>query len=165
METTRGARRELEALRRENAALRLQLFWKDHNDQALKQLMIAANLYGAQAPRCGCLSCKISGRAPDDEETTDGGERCLFKAWIEPIVASCGLTVLTGVPQGEEPLGMHVSCSNEVYDMDCHIHHLARADWFAFNYGALLWTAQSVECEDLQRLALLFKILEAETDV
>jgi hypothetical protein len=161
--TTEGERAQahtVESLLRENDALRLQLFWKDHNDQALQQLMIEANLYGFQAPRCACLSCRLSGRAPDDEEAVEG-ERCRFKAWFEPVVAGLGLTVLTGVAEGMEQIGMHVSCSNPVYDVECHFHHLVRADWFAWNYGSALWAAESVESEDLRRLETLFRVLNA----
>jgi hypothetical protein len=51
-------------LKRENEALKMQLFWRDHSPSMLNQAMAASNKMAA-GPRCACLACIVGGRCED----------------------------------------------------------------------------------------------------
>jgi len=151
------------ALRRENEKLRLCLFWKDHSDEELKKLMHEANQDGRSAPRCACLACTVAGRKDEDADCT-GEVTCTFKPWFEAFLAEYGLTCRLGIENGMEPAGEHMSCpgGNQVFAVDAHFHHLTSDNWFAWMYGAKLWTAQSADDAELQKLQHLFTRLRLE---
>jgi hypothetical protein len=153
--------KEVLHLRQENELLRLQLFWKDHCSSDLKELMCEAN-QAPKGPKCKCLSCAVSGRKEDDEESLPWGAACKFKPWFENLLTQCDLTTETGVQIGQEPIGPHMSTGdcNGVYDVDAHFHHLTRSDWFTWTYGARLWKSQSADDQELAKLRALFVLLD-----
>jgi hypothetical protein len=148
--------KEVIHLRQENEALRLKLFWKEHNRSELRDRMREAN-QAHEGPRCTCLSCAVSGRKEDEEETLPWGAACKFKPWFEELLTQCGLTTETGVQIEQEPIGSHMSVpdGNMVYDVDAHFHHLTRDDWFTWTYGARLWKARSADDPELAKLHAL----------
>ena len=156
----------IRTLRRENEELKLRLFWKDHHDDRLKDLMCDANQSGEDSPQCHCLACSVAGRVDEEGGGTTRTPVCAFRPWFDALLEECGLTCETGVPEGMEPVGPHMACNdgqgNRVYDVDAHFHHIARHDWFAWTYGAKLWKAQSADDAELQKLQRLFARLRAE---
>jgi hypothetical protein len=151
--------REVLHLRQENELLRLQLFWKDHCRSHLSELMCQAN-QADQGPQCRCLSCAVSGRMDDEEETLPLGAACKFKDWFEDLLTQCGLSTETGVQIGQEPIGSQMCDENMVYDVDAHFHHLTRSDWYTWTYGARLWKSQSANSPEIAKLRALFVLLE-----
>jgi hypothetical protein len=151
--------KEVIHLRRENEALRLKLFWKDHNRSHLQKLMCEAN-QADQGPHCSCWYCAVSGRLDEDQEAVRVD--CKFKPWFEELLTQCGLTVETGVQIGQEPMGPHMSMDdgNFVYDVDAHFHHLTRDDWFQWTFGARLNKAKSADDPELAKLHTLFVLLD-----
>jgi hypothetical protein len=98
-------------LKRENEALKLQLFWRDHNPSMLRQAMAAANMVEG-GPRCACLACIVGGRCADGTRgfapypvaaeydfqlvmsTYDRCHlRCQFKPWFEAQIREAGMRV------------------------------------------------------------------------
>jgi hypothetical protein len=151
--------KEVIHLRQENEALRLPLFWKEHNRSQLRDRMREAN-QAREGPRGTCLSCAVSERKEDEEETLRWGAACKLKPWFEELLT--GLTTLTGVHLGQEPIRSHMSIpdGNFVYDVDAHFHHLTRHDWFTWTYGARLWKARSADDPELAKLHALCVLLD-----
>ena len=150
----------------ENAALKLQLFWKDHNLEKLKNAMVFANL--DSGPHCKCLACSVTGRNPASFLPPKRG--CTFKPWFENHLMT--LEMQTARVEHDENSKPHI-CINgnlddnpmhSVIDHDSHICHFSgRDDWFWFTYGAKLWKAKSVNDPELQKLKSLFTILYRES--
>jgi len=148
-------------LKRENEALKLQLFWRDHNPSMLRQAMAVANMVEG-GPRCACLACIVGGRCADGTRgfapypvapeydfqlvmsTYDRCHlRCQFKPWFEAQIREAGMRV--GV--------------DAVQDDGQHFSNLGRADWNAFVYGSRLWKASSTGDPELGKLKTLFHAL------
>jgi hypothetical protein len=101
--------KEVLHLRQENEALRLQLFWKDHNWSQLRNLMSEAN-QASDAPQCSCWSCNVTGRKRDNQDTLPRGAPCRFKPWFAALLTECGLTTETGDHIGQRRwIGSHLS--------------------------------------------------------
>jgi len=157
-------------LKRENEALKLQLFWRDHNPSMLRQAMAAANMVEG-GPRCACLACIVGGRCADgtrgfapypfaymyDEQLVMSQcdrchLRCQFKPWFEERIREAGMTVAmeSRLPDGDG-----------VRDEGQHFSNLGIADWNTWLYGWRICRASSVANEDLVKLKLLFEMLWA----
>jgi hypothetical protein len=151
------------ALRTENEALKLKLFWKEHNKSDLETLMTACNQNGIQ---CNCLSCAISGRMDEEQTALPRGAVCRFKQWFEEQLAKHGLSSKCGVDEDQEDVGPHISCDdgNGVFDVDSHFHHLVRDDWYVWMYGAKLWKAKSVTDPEAVKLQALFYTLSRSAE-
>ena len=154
-------------LRRENEALRLQLFWKDHSRNHLAHLMIQAN---RAIPKCACSACGVSGRI-EDGVAASFSPLCAFKPWFEARVAACGLnTYFVGLPASgavASPGWGGKYKTTELYDgADAHFHHVdGRDDWGdSWTYGARLWRARDVGDAELLKLRRLFARLEREVE-
>ena len=144
-------------LRKENEALKLKLFWKDHDESDLKDLMRQTNNCGKNPPQCSCHACCVAGRVYADGP----GMECTFKPWFEAHIASCGMEIGVGVGRDQEPV--EVSFSEQVhYDIDAHFHSMGRDDWVQWTYGARLWKAASVSDPEIVKLIRLFDALKAE---
>jgi hypothetical protein len=150
-------------LRNENEELKLKLFWKDHNQSKLKELMIESNQFG---PQCRCIACAVSGKMEDGQTPLHWSAVCKFKPWFEDLLAKHGLTAETGVQADQEPTEPHMSMDgkNGVYDVDAHFYHPTSSDWVLWAYGAKLWKAKYVHDIELQKLSALFQSLSEVGD-
>ena len=90
-------RREHEALKQTTDALRLQVFWAQHDDLKLKQHLAWAN-DSRTGPKCCCNDCYWNGRF----DLTDSGKPvvpfidCKFMPWFEKTIVKFGLTSSVG---------------------------------------------------------------------
>ena len=148
-----------EEICKENAELRLQLFWKDHHCQILKTVMKNANLNSSE---CNCMHCFLSGRTNEDVEI-DKEKNCEFVPWFEEKLAACEL--IYGNVLRDSCSQDHISCRNGgVWDVDCHFVKLPMigGDWHAFTCGSKLWKAKTVNDPELGKLVRLFKLLDPD---
>jgi hypothetical protein len=150
----------------ENEDLKLQLFWRDYGVKQLKHAMGLANQKVDRGPDCWCLACDKSGRRDARDTRLSSGEPCLFKPYLEALLAECGLV---HAPCDFKSIVGHHECDmegNPVYDLDTHIMTMGgHENWIAFSYGARLWRARSIHDPELNRLRLLFvKLLEGIDD-
>jgi len=148
-------------LKRENEALKLQLFWRDHNPSMLRQAMAVANTVEG-GPRCACLACIVGGRCADGtrgfapypfahvynehcvmSQCDRCHLRCQFKPWFEAQIREVDMSV--GV--------------DALRDDGHHFSNLGSADWNTFVYGSRLWKASSVADLELGKLSRLFHAL------
>ena len=146
---------------RENADLRLQLFWKDHNVQALITAMEHANNRD-NSPKCNCWNCAVSGRM-DEEVGVYESKPCEFILWIEEKITICGLTSGRVLPESTPQ--EHTSDTwNSVWDVDCHFVKIPMVggEWSAFTYGAKLWSAKTINDPELKKLEKLFELLNVD---
>ena len=155
-------RRFLE-LRQENESLKLELFWKTHSEDMLRELMKEANNYGMDPPKCMCVACGMAGRIDADEEMGQPAV-CKFKPWFERHLATCGLTVVAGV-SSDRQIVRFLQPDRLVYDVDAHFHMPGRDDWFFWTYGLRLWNAKSANDPEIMKLTRLFEILRTEAEV
>lgn len=147
-------------LRRENEALRLQLFWKDHGPSKLNFGMHLANT-AEGGPGCRCLSCVVSGRWVGPDTSASDMETCAFKPWFEHVLECHGLVVGRGLPADAVWVdGKVIGDHNNVLDDGRHFSNLASCDWFCWTYGSLLWKAATVRDPELAKLKRLFTTLE-----
>ena len=152
-----------EELCKENAQLRLQLFWKDHNVQMLKTAMDFANS-SDKSPKCNCLNCALCGRM-DEDDVYDDAKKCAFTPWFEAKIAECGLTY--GYENQESTEQEHMSNKGiYVCNIDCHLvkDPTHDGDWGSFTYGSRLWKAKTVNDPELKKLEKLFELLEPTFD-
>jgi hypothetical protein len=148
-------------LRRENEALKLKLFWKEHGPEQLKAAMRAAN-GAAGGPGCGCLGCEVSGRHESDHGEMPVKKPCAFKAWFEATLRELEMVVAVGLPAGAVWVdGSVVDSGNDVLDDGAHFTNLGADDWVAWTYGSRLWKAASVRDPELAKLEGLFRTLDA----
>ena len=148
-------------LKRENEALRLQLFWREHNPSMLRQAMAVANMVEG-GPRCACLACIVGGRCADGtrgfapypfahvynehcvmSQCDRCHLRCQFKPWFEAKIREVDMSV--GV--------------DALRDDGQHFSNIGSADWNTFVYGSRLWKASSVADLELGKLRRLFHAL------
>lgn len=145
---------------KENASLKLELFWRDHHIRKLKKAMWKANFIYCQ---CNCLSCAVSGRIWEDQTPTD--MQCKFKPWFEGQLESLGMIVQRSTFKDDKWVHTNLSGSIEYigeaeYDDNCHFFCCSEStDWFCFTYGSKLWRAKSVNDMELLKLKSLFDIL------
>lgn len=158
-------------LKRENEALKLQLFWKEHNPCMLKRAMAVANK-GEGGPLCACLACIVGGRCADgtlgfapypfahvyEEQLVMSPYdrchlRCQFKPWFEEKIRGSGMSVR------ELPVSVWVDDGHEVPDEGHHFINLGRVDWNAWVYGLRLCKAASADDPELAKLRRLFLAL------
>ena len=159
----------LAKLRKENASLRLKLFWKDYNLKELIEAMVFAN--NATGPKCVCTACVSSGRIPD-YMTSDQYAPCTFKQWFESHLASLGMETKMSLFQGENKnhICLHgkdvrAKEAGVVFDDDTHFSHYSfRDNWTRFTYGSKLWAASNVNDPELLKLKSLFGILRKEEE-
>ncbi len=148
------------ALEAELEALKLKLFWKDHNKSQLELAMQYANQDATKGPGCACIACAVSGRM--DEEQDAKGFDCTFKPYFEAKLKECGLTFERFEDEAVGKVGAH-DAADWIYANDAHLVFLTD-DWHAFSYGAKLWRAASSNDAELQKLARLFVCLETTED-
>ena len=166
----------LQELKRENEALKLQLFWKEHNPCMLKRAMDVANK-GEGGPLCACLACIVGGRCADgtqgfapyafahayDEQLVMSTHdrchlRCQFKPWFEDRIRESGMSVR------ELPLSVWVDTGVVgVPDDGHHFVNLGRVDWNAWVCGSRLCKASSAADPELAKLRSLFQALVERT--
>jgi len=144
-------------LRRENEALKLKLFWKEHNPAHLKAAMSAAN-QAEGGPACSCLACVVSGRGESEPGEAAEKKPCTFKPWFEQLLREHDMSVghVVDVPRVD---GSVVDSDNNVFDDDQHFTNFAGADWKWWSYGSKLWKATSVRDPELAKLERLFHTL------
>jgi hypothetical protein len=150
-------------LRRENEALKLRLFWKEHGPEQLKAAMRMAN-GAAGGPGCGCLGCKVSGRGELEFSNVAGkqGEGCAFKAWFEQTLIELDMDVAVSLPAAAVWVHVkEVDSRNDLLDDGVHFTNLGADDWVAWTYGSRLWKAASVSDPELGKLQRLFLTLDA----
>jgi hypothetical protein len=147
-------------LRRENEALRLRLFWKDHGPEQLKAAMRMAN-GAAGGPGCGCLGCVVSGRRESGHGELPVKKPCAFKAWFEQTLQELGMDVAVGLPAEETWVHVQeVDPDSALLDDGAHFTNLGADDWVAWTYGSRLWKAVSVSDPELAKLEGLFRTLD-----
>jgi hypothetical protein len=146
---------------RENEALQLKLFWKEHSPRMLRGCMHHANHLG---PDCACFSCVVTGRHDDDIEDDEPSPlTCTFAPWFEQLVREHDMSTLEGLPDVPIWVDGRVICDNylDVLDSDHHFVHFfnqygTACDWA---YGSKLWKATSVRDRELVKLERLFRTL------
>lgn len=146
-------------LRMENEALRLKLFWKDHNLCELRDLMAMANRAG---PDCSCTSCALTYRKRIEKDRQPRDEPCSFKPWFESILADLDMICIIGFWPELKPVFDHDCTDYHVYDVDSHFHHNGQANWLFWGYGSKLWKAKTINDPELQKLKRLFERLKRE---
>jgi len=90
-------RREHEALKKTADALKLKVFWLQHDDLKLKQHLAWANDSDA-GPKCCCAHCYWNGRFDyaDSPKTILHDISCTFVPWFENEIVRYGLTSSIG---------------------------------------------------------------------
>lgn len=95
-------RREHEALKKKADALKLHVFWTQHDDLKLKQHLAWANDSDA-GPKCCCELCYWNGRFDlmfaddvDEPKTIEPDVNCTFVPWFEQTIVKFGLTSSVG---------------------------------------------------------------------
>jgi len=136
--------RETEALKRENEALKLKLFWKEHGPGELNAAIRLAN-YVVGGYWCCCLACTVSGRHEKRYGETDENKPCTFKPWFEQVLREHDMSIGSVVNSGDD---------------GHHFRNSVRQDWFCWTYGSRLWKATSVLDPELAKLERLFKTLD-----
>ena len=147
-------------LKRENEALKLKLFWKEHNPSHLNAAMCSANT-ADDGPSCSCLSCANSGRyeVRYDGEVAEK-KPCVFKPWLEQVLREHDMSVGLGLPVVSIWVdGSVVDDHNNVLDDGQHFSNLGSHDWVCWTYGSKLWKATSVRDPELAKLERLFRTL------
>jgi hypothetical protein len=154
---------------RENKKLKLDLYWKDHNFEKLKEAMIFAN-QKSNGPNCGCLTCAVSGRKNNGDRTQSLNNDCSFQSYFDALLLECG--IVAKFYRGGAGVE-HVSTQNSIFDEsiktfvyqeDAHLVRLAGNDWYVFSYGSKLWKESTAESSNLKRLSLLFRKLHELAD-
>ena len=146
-------------LKRENEALKLKLFWKEHNPAHLKAAMYLANTADG-GPACSCFMCVMSGRYPSDDGEIPRKKPCVFKSWFEQVLREYDMSVGLSLP--DAPIwvnGIVVDDHNDVLYDGQHFTNLGSGDWFCWTYGSKLWKATSVGDPELAKLERLFRAL------
>jgi hypothetical protein len=146
-------------LKRENEALKLKLFWKEHNPAHLKAAMYLANTADG-GPACSCLACVVSGRYESLDGEVPEKKPCTFKQWFEQVLYEHEMSVghrLPDVPVWVD--GSVVDDHNDVLDDDQYFTNLGSDDWVCWTYGSKLWKATSVHDPELAKLERLFRAL------
>jgi hypothetical protein len=118
-------------LRRENEALKLRLFWKEHGPEQLMRLANGA----AGGPGCGCLGCKVSGRGELEFSNVAGtkGEGCAFKAWFEQTLRELDMDVAVSLPAAAVWVHVkEVDPDRALLDDGVHFTNLGADDWVAW---------------------------------
>jgi hypothetical protein len=149
---------ELLALRQENEALKLSLFWTKYSPTNLKTLMSCANECHPEAPQCKCIPCTVSGRHSGDASSDDMWT-CGFKPWFVQKLAECQMD--NGYITADSNKHTH-ECddSGDVWDVDAHLVQIGRSDWNTFTYGIKLYKASYINDPELLKLKKLFDILD-----
>lgn len=139
-------------LQRENEALKLKLFWKEHSQEITEKAMCWAN-EAKGGPACSCLTCKIIGRY-----TSGVTEKklCTFKPWFDQVLREHDMSI--GYCPVEWLDGM-VFNSNAQDLNDQHFSFFFRQDWAFWTYGSKLWRATSVGDPELAKLERLLHYL------
>ena len=90
-------RREHEALKHKSDALKLKVFWLQHDDLKLKQHLVWANDSEA-GPNCCCADCYWNGRFDyaDSPKAIESNVNCTFMPWFRAQLADFGLTSSAG---------------------------------------------------------------------
>ena len=90
-------RREHEALKKTADALRLRVFWAQHDDLKLKQHLAWAN-DSNDGPNCCCNDCYWNGRfdLTDNDKPIVPFIKCTFVPWFEKTIVKFGLTSSVG---------------------------------------------------------------------
>jgi hypothetical protein len=91
-------RREHEALKQTTDALKLHVFWLQHDDLKLKQHLAWANDSNT-GPNCCCSHCYWNGRfdySDDPRTIVYGVDHCKFLPWFETQIERFGLTSSVG---------------------------------------------------------------------
>ena len=146
-------------LKRENEALKLKLFWKDHSPFFLKEAMSTAN-QAEGGPACACLACFVSGRHESEYGEVPEKKPCAFKPWFDQVLQDHHMGVAVGLPP--EPVwvdGSVVDSGTDVLDDGQHFTNLGSDDWVYWTYGSKLWKATSVRDPELVKLERLFHTL------
>lgn len=145
---------------REIQRLKLDNFWLKNGKQTLRNAMQNFNY---EVTRCACAACCISGRFEPDEDDTIRSVRqqgftgfktfdCRFVSEFNRLLKKHNLTA-TPEPYTicvdpmipDDGYQGHPVC----VDVDAHFENAGRCDWFLFAIGKRLWSAQSVDCDDL----------------
>jgi hypothetical protein len=150
------------ALRKENEELRLQLFWKDHKIQKLKQAIKRANFSSVDSIKCNCWKCSIAGRM-DKGIKMDQNKTCKFIPWFQEIMAECGL-IYESLPETHSHTDHPSDTSLPVCNVDSHFVETALTGGFLFQftYGSKLWKAKSTDNPEIKKLEKLFGLLNSK---
>lgn len=143
-------------LKRENEALRLKLFWKEHNPKELDKAMYLANTAN---PACSCLACAVSGRYKSEPGEVAEKKPCTFKPWFEQVLREHDMSVchVVDMPRVD---GSVCNSHNDVFDDGQHFTNFAGCDWKWWAYGSKLRKATSVRDPELAKLERLFQYLD-----
>jgi len=151
-------------LQRENEALKLKLFWKEHNHEIMNEAIRSAN-YVEGGYWCCCLACTVSGRHEKGYGETDENKPCTFKPWFEQVLDHHEMSIGRGLP--DVPVwveGSVVDSGNDVLDDGHHFTILGREDWVPWIYGSKLWKATSVLDPELAKLKNVLRYLNTLGD-
>ena len=139
-------------LQRENEALKLKLFWKEHSHEIMEKAMGCAN-EAKGGPTCSCSTCKVLGRYTSGVTEK---KRCTFKPWFEQVLRehnmSIGLVDLTW-------LDGIVYRSNGLFHANDQHFGIFFSDWSFWMYGSKLHNATSVCDPELAKLERLLHYL------
>ena len=131
-------------LQRENEALKLRLFWREHGPEQLNAAMSTANQVKG-GPECYCLACALTGRY-EGKYPGHAHQHCTFKEWFEHLLTDHEMSI------GERIPGVPIS--------DHHFSNLSGGIWLSWTYGSRLRKARSVRDPELAKLKSLFKTLK-----
>ena len=147
-------------LKRENEALKLKLFWKEHNPEELDKAMHLANTAnGGCGPACSCLACAVSGRYESKPGEVAEKKPCTFKPWFEQVLREHDMSVghVVDMPRVD---GSVCDSGNDVFDDGQHFTNFAGCDWKWWTHGSKLWKATSVRDPELAKLERLLHFLD-----
>ena len=139
-------------LQRENEALKLKLFWKEHSHEIMEKAMGWAN-EAKGGPTCSCSTCKVIGRY-----TSGVTEKkpCTFKPWFEQVLRDHNMSI--GRVDLEWLDGRVFNSNAQVHDNDQHFS-IFFSDWSFWMYGSKLCQANSVCDPELAKLERLLHYL------
>ena len=145
-------------VQRENEALKLKLFWREHSYEIMENAMRWANA-SEIGPKCSCSACKVSGRYVFTET-----EPCIFKPWFEQVIRKLDMSIGRGFQK--KPLwnvwfggSVFDSRRAQVVDDGYHFSMGHQPDWCRWTYGSKLWKATSVGDPELAKLDRLLNYL------
>lgn len=156
--------KENKDLAKENAKLKLKLFFKEHKYAKLKILQEKANKR-IRTLRCNCIECCSYNNLWQGHE--DPHKDCAFKTWFKSKLAASGLTC-THVREDETFAWFVSGKQHKIYAADTDFvelrHHVGDDCISKFIYGPKILNAGSVEDEALKKLEALFIAMDREIE-
>jgi hypothetical protein len=127
-------RREYEVLKLSHQSLELKLFWEEHSVENLHAALKRNGIRGRFLVHVG-----------------GGLVECTLFPWFPTLAKGCGLDI---AENDSEPLKVN-------YKSEVDSHCIVRRGRGVIAYGAKIWNAKTISDPELQKLKVLFEILNA----